>query len=293
MSSDSIILVTGATGQTGSKVVELLIQRGHRVRAMAHSADERAAKLEVLGAQVAVGDLLDPVDLELALKGATSAYFVYPVAPGLVEASALFAHMAPRCGVTSIVNMSQKPARRDAVSNSMRAHWLAERVFNWSPVPVTHIRATLFAEWLTIDPKSVAHDNVLRLPMGNGRHAPVSTRDLAYVIAGILEDPEPHRDTTYPVYGPVEMDHQEIAGVMSEVLGRTIRYEPVDDADFEANLRRLGWPDYLVQHLSQVVVDYRNNMFVGANDVVEKIGKTEPTTVASFVESNRDILSRN
>ena len=75
-------LVTGATGMTGSHTVQLLLKRGHTVRAIAHSEDERSMRLQELGAEVVIGDMLNLNDVRLALSGIRGAYFVYP--PGLI-----------------------------------------------------------------------------------------------------------------------------------------------------------------------------------------------------------------
>ena len=52
-------LVTGATGMTGSHTVQLLLKRGHTVRVLAHNEDERSMRLQELGAEVVIGDLLN------------------------------------------------------------------------------------------------------------------------------------------------------------------------------------------------------------------------------------------
>jgi len=290
MSSSGSILITGATGQSGRPTVDLLLDRGHHVRALVHREDARSRELADAGAEVIVGDLQDLQSTSAALVGVRSAYFVYPVELGLVQATALFALAAQEAGVEGVVNMSQMPARRDAASNAMRDHWISERVLDWSPAPVTHIRPTLFAEWLTIEPRSVAHDGVLRLPMGQGRHAPIAARDIAHVVAAILEDPQRHQGNTYPLTGPVEMDHTEIAAAMSETLGRPVTYSPMSDVAFAHALESQGRSPHLVQHLVNVARDYRNGRFAGVNDSVEAIGYTRPTSVGRFVEENRTLF---
>jgi NAD(P)H dehydrogenase (quinone) len=76
------------------------------------------------------------------------AYFVYPIRPGFLQATAYFARAAKQAGVDGIVNMSQKSAREDAKSHAATDYWLSERVFDWSGLTVAHIRPTYFAEWL-------------------------------------------------------------------------------------------------------------------------------------------------
>ena len=284
------LLVTGATGKTGGYTVPLLIERGHNVRAFVHRRDHRSERLAAAGAEIVEGDLLDLLAVRAALAGIDGAYFCYPIAPGLVEASAYFAQAAREADVGAIVNMSQISARADAGSNAARQHWISERVFDWSGVPVTHIRPTFFAEWLTMLADTFKADGVMRLPFGEGRHAPVAAIDQARVIAAVLGDPAPHAGKTYPLFGPIEMDHHEIAAEVTRALNRPVRYEPVPIDAFAASLRGRGLAEHLIQHLSNVAVDYRHGIFAGTNDVVERVGGEAGTTVATFVDQHRAVF---
>ena len=194
MSTDhNTLLVTGAAGRTGGYTSQLLLERGHHVRALVHRFDDRAAALRDSGADVIVGDLLDIDTVRAAADGVRAAYFVYPIEPGLLEATATFAEAAKEAGVSAIVNMSQISARRGAASDAARIHWLGERILDWSPVAATHLRPTYFAEWFTIfGAKGIREEGVLRLPFGNGRHAPITAEDQGRVIAAILESPVTH-----------------------------------------------------------------------------------------------------
>ena len=84
-------LVTGATGATGGYAVERLLERGHAVRALAHREDDRSKRLEKMGAEVLIADLLKFNDVRTALGGIRGAYFVYPLSPTLVQATVIFA----------------------------------------------------------------------------------------------------------------------------------------------------------------------------------------------------------
>ena len=79
--NNSKVLVTGATGLTGSHTVQLLLDHGRPVRALAHREDKRSKRLQDLGAEVTIGDLLNLSDVRSALNGVQSAYFVYPLSP--------------------------------------------------------------------------------------------------------------------------------------------------------------------------------------------------------------------
>jgi uncharacterized protein YbjT (DUF2867 family) len=287
----SALLITGAAGKTGNHAARLLLERGHRVRALVHRFDDRAAKLRDSGAEVVVGDLNRIDDVRNAAEGVRAAYFVYPVAPGLLEATTTFAQGALEAGVTAVVNMSQISARRDATSNAARIHWLAERVLDWSPLAVSHLRPTFFAEWFIYFGWSIREESVLRLPFGNERHAPISSEDQGRVIAAILENPDEHAGQTYPLFGPVEMNHDQIAEAISRALGRPVRYEPADIDVWVKDIQSHGFSSYLAQHLSQVAIDYRNGIFAGTNDVVERIGGKPPTTVEDFVTAHSAVFA--
>jgi uncharacterized protein YbjT (DUF2867 family) len=225
------ILVTGATGKTGGLVLKLLLEKGHHIRALAHSRDERTEKLEKQGVEIAVGDLLDLNSVSNAAKGINRAYFVYPIRPGIIQATGYFAQVAKENNFDFIVNMSQISSRREAVSHAAQDHWIAEQVFNWSGVPTAHVRPTFFAEWLLYQAENVKYNDRLTLPY-DGKHAPIAALDQAHVIANILDAPNGHAGKAYPLFGPEELTQSEIAGEVSEALGRKIQFDHVSFDDF-------------------------------------------------------------
>ncbi|MET0700144.1 MAG: NAD(P)H-binding protein [Mycobacterium sp.] len=289
----ALFLITGATGNTGDTATRLLLERGHRVRAFVHREDARSEALAAAGAEIAAGDLLDFEAVSAAMQGVSAAYFCYPIAPGLLEATAIFAQAAVEAGVESVVNMSQISARRDATSHAAQHHWLAERLLDRTPLLTTHIRPTFFAEWLDWYWATDGTSGVIRLPMGNGRHAPIAGEDQAYVIAAILVDPKPHDRRIYPLVGPVEMNQDEIATEIGKALGIAVHYEPIEIEQFSTGLAAKGFPAHLVQHLSNVVQDYQNGIFAGTNDHIQAIGGKSPMTVAQYVEAHRDAFSHD
>jgi uncharacterized protein YbjT (DUF2867 family) len=285
------VLVTGATGDTGRATVDELLARGHRVRALAHGQDERSKRLQERGVEVVHGDLLDFGQVKAALNGVQRAYFVYPIRPGILQATAYFAQAAREAGVDGIVNMSQISAREDARSHAATDHWLAERVFDWSGVTVAHIRPTYFAEWLLYLAPMIKAGR-LHVPFGTGKHAPIAAEDQARVIAGILEDPAPHNGKVYPLFGPVEYTYEETARVLGRVLGKDVQYKQVDFEEFQTTLQARGKAsakgnDFLFQHLREVAIDHQNGIFEGTNDLVEKLGGRPPMTLEAFITKHR------
>jgi hypothetical protein len=87
-------LISGATGATGSKTVKFLLEEGAKVRAYIHRQDERSAALSALGAELVTGDLLDFEAVRRAMEGVKGAYFVYPIKPGILQATAYSSALA-------------------------------------------------------------------------------------------------------------------------------------------------------------------------------------------------------
>jgi NAD(P)H dehydrogenase (quinone) len=216
------------------------------------------------------------------------------VFPGtLLAATVVFAQAATEAGVTSVVNMSQISARREAKSNAAQQHWLAERFLDRCAFTTTHLRPTFFAEWLRWVWLRNDDGGVLQLPFGDGRHAPIAGEDQAKVIAAILQNPLPHDRQIYPLFGAEQLDHHQIAAQMSAALGFPVRYESFDIPTFGAAMTANGRPDFFVQHLSSVAQDYRDGIFAGENNLVEVISGSKPLTVAEFVDANRSAFDHD
>src|SRR6188768_479807 len=119
------ILVTGAAGQLGGvgrTVTGLLLERGIPVRAMVRREDDRAAALRAAGAEVVVGDLLEPADVFGAVSGCRRVYFGMSVSDGYLEATTTMAAVAKDVGVDALVNMSQMTVSEMNIHNTTPSH---------------------------------------------------------------------------------------------------------------------------------------------------------------------------
>ncbi|WP_425564126.1 hypothetical protein, partial [Pseudonocardia alaniniphila] len=90
----------------------------------------------------------------------------------------------------------------------------------------------------------------------------------------------------YTLHGPVEQNHHEIVETMSGVLGIPVHYEPISIEEFATAMRERGHDEHLVQHLSNVAVDYQNGVFAGTNDNIAKLGGQPPLSVEQYVREN-------
>jgi uncharacterized protein YbjT (DUF2867 family) len=240
-----------------------------------------------------IGELLEHDDVIRAAAGTSAAYFCYPISPGLIQATAYFADAAKRAGVKAVVNMSQISARKDSKSHAARDHWIAERIFDWSGVPTVHLRPTFFSEWLLLPflRSSIVEKGVINLPYGNGRHAPIAGEDQARLIATILAAPAAHVGKTYTLCGPTELDQAGIAAAISEVLGRKISYQPQTIPQYRECLEKAGYPEFMIQHLCAVAIDYQNGLFSGEDKFIAKLTGKPPMTVQDFVASHRQAFA--
>ena len=284
------ILVTGAAGKTGAAAVEQLLQRDFTVRAMVRTRDERAARLEALGAEIVVGDLHDLESMRAAMRGVERVYFVYPPqGTQLVEASTIAAVTAREAGVEALVNMSQITARSEAPSPLSRQHWLAENILDWADIGAVHVRPTYFAEnLLMFGAATVAAEGKLYLPYGSEKHAPVSAADIARVVVGILSAPDDHVGRRYVLTGPRNLSIAEMAEILSRELGKPVEYVDLPVEAWGQVLAGVeGMTDSLVTHLEAVAVDHQNGIFRGETDVVERIGGQPPQSLEAFVREHR------
>lgn len=292
--SKPLILVTGATGKTGLHVVPQLLEQGFPVRAIVHSLDERSQRLEELGAEIFLGDLLDLISVRSAMQNVKRVYFCFPTqSERLVEATSIIAAAAREAGVEALVNMSQLPVRDDARSPLTRQHWLSERILDWADIGAVHIRPTYFAENLLLfGAQTIAADGKLYLPYGSERHAPVSASDIARVIIGILSDPALHVGERYILTGPQNMTIAEVADVLSEGLGRSVEYVDLPVDDWGQILSGVpGMSDSLITHLKAVALDHQDGVFSVVTDVVERIGGQPPQSLEAFIRQHRKLFT--
>jgi NAD(P)H dehydrogenase (quinone) len=286
------ILITGATGDTGRAAVRESIALGLDVRAMVHKLDERSDALKALGAEVVVGDLLEINTVRDAMQGVEAAYLVWPVQPGLINATVNFAQAAKETGVKTVINLSQRSANRESTSDSCRDTFIAEEILNWSGVPVIHLRPTYFLEWLLYPWQlPFLQNGILRMPVGKGRHSPIAADDQGRAIAALLKSPEGHIGTTIALSGPVEMDHEQMAAELSEALGRKIVFQDLPIEEYTQSIAEMGVPAYIVQHLGGAMVDYHNGRMAGADNNVEKLTGRRSMTVGEFARLHADKLN--
>lgn len=284
------ILISGATGDTGSEAVIALLEKGAKVRALAHKDDERSQRLVELGAEVVFGDMLNLNDMRKATEGVAGAYFCYPMNSGLVESAAVFVQAARENVLELIVNMSHKQSRPHARSLATLKHWLTEQMFNQSGIPSIHLRVTFFAEWILYISHLIRDGRYVTPFDGDSRFAPIASSDIGAIIAGILLNPRLHGGMAYPIHGPVEYSHTELAALIGKTLGKEVKFENVSVDDF---LALLGIPGHVERrdHFKSVIIDQREGLLRGLDSTGSSIIGRPLMTMEEYVVKHRSVLN--
>jgi len=181
------IIVTGATGKTGSVVVSELLKAGYPVRALVHKEDARSAHLKAQGAELAVADMSDVERVAEALKDVQRAYFCPPFDPYMIQGAVAFAVAAREARLEHIVGLTQWLASPSHPSLMTRQLWLVDRLFSMTP-GVTHtiVRPGIFADAYLATIGSAVHLGIFPWMSGNSRNAPPSNEDIARVAVAAL-----------------------------------------------------------------------------------------------------------
>jgi uncharacterized protein YbjT (DUF2867 family) len=297
MADNGPILITGAAGQLGGvgrTVTSLLLERGLPVRAMVRREDDRAAALRAAGAEVVIGDLLEPADVFRVVRGCPRVYFGMSVSPGYLEATVTMAAVAREVGVDALVNTSQMTVSQMSIQNTtpsrqQRQHWLGEQALAWSGLPVVTIRPTMFLEsFFPLVGPTVRDRGRIELPFGRGKTSPVAATDVARVVAAVLADPTPHLGRIYELTGPRSQDLDGVAREFSEALNREVTYSDVSPEAWERALKSAGVPEHLLGHLVTMAELNRAGRYDRMADGVQRVTGQAPMSVREFVELNAD-----
>ncbi|GAX49935.1 NmrA family NAD(P)-binding protein [Streptomyces olivochromogenes] len=297
MVASNLVLLSNA-GDVGRRVLDQLRAQDVPARVMVRRDDARAAELRALGAEVVIGDLTRPETVAAALEGVGRMYFAMPVSPDQLLAATVVATVAREYGeLDGLVDMSQMTvsqmtATSTGESDQQRLHWLSEQVFDWSGLPVVHIRPTAFLDnplFTTLAARSIRDNGTIALPFGTGRTSPIAVDDVARVVATVLRDPAPHIGHVYELTGPRTVDMTEMAEEFSRALGRPVSYVdvPLDRWRSEV-LAKAGLPPHTEQHIATMARLHRENRYDRTSDDVERVTGVPAQTIEAFVAARRD-----
>jgi NAD(P)H dehydrogenase (quinone) len=272
------IIVTGATGKTGSVVTTQLLKAGYPVRAMVHREDGRSARLKAQGAEIAVADITDVERVADALKDVQRAYFCPPYNPYMIQGAAAFAVAAKEARLEHIVGLSQWLTSPSHPSLMTRQSWLVDRLFSMTPgVAHTIVNPGFFADNYLMTIGLAAHLGIFPWMYGNSRNAPPSNEDIARVAVAVLMNPARHAGKSYRPTGPELLAAEDMAKAIGRAVGRSVRVMPTPTWLFMKAARMAGMSIDLMSNVRYYADDHKLGAFeLGAptTDVLDVTGSS-------------------
>jgi uncharacterized protein YbjT (DUF2867 family) len=224
------ILVTGATGNIGPGVVRALKARGAAIRAGVHRRT-----LDIAGVETSPLNFGDPETFGPALAGVDALFLL----SSDVAHEADLVEAARGAGVGRIVYLSSYGAETDDFLVG-RMHRRIERQIEDSGMRWTFLRPNfLMQNFIWVIGEDIREDDAFYDSIGDARVSCIDARDVGPVAARVLTEPG-HEGRAYELSGPEAITYHEAAAILSQTLGRTIRYVPIDDDAYRARLEAAG-----------------------------------------------------
>lgn len=277
-----MIVVTGGTGTVGSRLVELLLQRGQRVRVFSRDADKSRARFGGR-VDVAVGDFDDLNSIKAAFAGADR---IFLLTAGAAEPGTQLGHernviaAAREADVRRVVKLSVLGADEQAPTHYARLHRTAEKELAASGLEYTILRPAGFMqnlfEW--------AAGGSFRTCAEDGRAALVDARDIAAVAATVLTE-DGHDGRTYTLTGPEVLSYDEAAATLSEATGQQITHVRVPPEVLVQAMTGAGLPHWLAEDLAAQFRGYATGQVGHGGEVngdVTTVTGREPRTFDAF-----------
>jgi uncharacterized protein YbjT (DUF2867 family) len=249
------VLVTGGTGKVGTEVVSALLGRGASVRVLTRNKE---AKLPV-GAEAAVGDLLNPDSVRAALDGAAKLFLLIANTPDELTQALLTFAVARQAKVEHLTYLSvYQPERFPEVPHFIAKH-AVETALKAFEVPFTILRPGYFFQNDAALKAPLTGAGLYPTPVGTAGIAAVDVRDIAEAAAISLTT-NGQAGKTYDLVSPAPLSGPGAAAVWAAALGRPVRYaDPPLDA-FEEQLRQM-LPAWLAMELRLMFQGYQERGF--------------------------------
>jgi uncharacterized protein YbjT (DUF2867 family) len=286
-----VIVVTGATGNIGSRLVTQLLQRGEKVRVIARNP----AKLP-LGVQSRVemieGSSKDVKVLNRAFEGAERLFWLIPPpfnAHDIVDHFMSFASAAAKAikaqGVQRVVAVSGLYGRRSRASSFSASSASVDDLVRDAVGNYCALQCASFMENVGRQVMPIRVEGMFFQPLKADVKIPyVATRDVAAAAESLLIDQSWTGHRFASVMGPEDLSCTDMARTMSEVLGKSVRYQQISDAAFKPQMIRSG--------ASTAVSEFVAGLLAEANENPYGTGSRTPesTTPYSFREWCTDVL---
>ena len=280
----TLIAVTGATGQLGSRLAFRLAAEGAAQRMIVRDP-ARAPALP--GAEIALAsNYSDGAGMRAALRGVSTLFLV----SGREAADRVAQHTAAvdaavDAGVERIVYVSFLGAAADSTFTLGRQHWATEQHIRSSGLRFTFLRDSFYHAMF---PHLVGDDGVIRGPAAEGRVASDAHDDVADVATAVLLDEraDAHDGMTYDVTGPEPISMAEAAAELSRVTGRSITYVPETVEEAYASRAHYGAPEFEVDGWVTSYTAIAAGDLVVVSPTVERLTARPAQSFAGWLAAN-------
>jgi (4-alkanoyl-5-oxo-2,5-dihydrofuran-3-yl)methyl phosphate reductase len=279
------ILITGATGAIGSRVVERLLERGDRLAVFVRDP-ERARVGYGDRVKIVVGDLADPGTLLPALAG-VDALFLVTSGPKLAERDEAAANAAKAAGVKRLVKLSSMDAKQGVGTGVWHAQ--GESAIRASGIAFTFVQPAGFMsnalEWAT----SIRAEEIVRAPTGDGRIAFIHPDDIAAVATEVLMT-RAYDGRSLPITGPEALSYAEMTAKIATAIGKALRFQPnSEDEERRRMIENGDPPEIIAAHLS-IYQAIREGRLAAVTDTVHGVIGRKPIAFDQWAKENAGVL---
>ncbi|MBV9765522.1 MAG: SDR family oxidoreductase [Acidobacteriaceae bacterium] len=277
-----MILITGASGNVGKEVLKQIAQTGERIRAAFQSSSKVTAPE---GVEIAIVDFNQPDTLRAALKDVDRVFLVGPPTAELPALERKAVDVIAQLGVRRLVKLSAMGGREAIFP---RQHAESEDYIVSSKVRYTFLRPNGFMQNIVhYNAATINTQNAFYGTEGDGRVSQIDIRNIAAVAVKVLTEDE-HEGKAYTLTGPQALNNVEVAQLLSDVIGREIRFINLPVVELKNALLTGGVPDWSANALLDLQRLYREGKAAVITSDVEQILGRKPTDFRKFLEDYRD-----
>ncbi|MEI5675496.1 MULTISPECIES: NmrA family NAD(P)-binding protein [unclassified Nocardioides] len=279
-------VVTGATGQLGSRIVRRLLERVPADQVGVSVQDVRAAaSLAARGVRVRAGDFTEPATLAHAFEGASRVLVVSAAIRGAAAADAGRAAVtaARDAGADRILYTSHQAASYDSLFLPQLTHAGTETRLAELGVPYTALRNGFYAATLGHYVGDAVANGVLALPE-DGPFSWTAHDDLAEVAVAALAGDATLDGITAPLTAPESLDFEAVAGLVSEITGRTVTRVVVPDEQWVGDAVAAGTPAGVARFTLGMFRAARRGEFAVTDPTLERVIGRPATSVREVLQ---------
>jgi uncharacterized protein YbjT (DUF2867 family) len=274
-------LITGATGDVGSKVVERLLQRGDRPRVFVR--EEKKARLRFGDrVDVFVGDLAYAASLRAALEG-VDALFLVNTGPQIPAQDEGTAQVAKAAGVKHLVKLSSMDVEQGLAIGAW--HERGEAAIRASGIPFAFVQPTGFMSNLLAWAPSIKAEGVVRAATGDGRRAFIHSDDIAAVATKALTTRE-YDGESIPITGPEALSFAEVTARLGSAIGKPLTFQPISDEEARQRYAVGGASSLETEAHVSLWRAIREGRLANITDIVERILGRKPIAIDQWAMEN-------